>query len=77
MNSKTTSRKLSGNIVLQSVLDEKILEVYSALRANRLSKEELLAMADELENEYGAIENANFVRRAVVFYEMKGKLRKD
>lgn len=38
MNSKTTSRKLSGNIVLQSVLDEKILEVYSALRANRLSK---------------------------------------
>lgn len=77
MNSKTTSKKLSGNIVLQSVLDEKILEVYSALRANRLSKEELLAMADELENEYGAIENANFVRRAVVFYEMKGKLRKD
>ena len=77
MNSKTTSRKLSGNIVLQSVLDEKILEVYSALRANRLSKEELLAMADELENEYGAIVNANFVRRAVVFYEMKVKLRKD
>lgn len=77
MNSKTTSRKLSGNIVLQSVLDEKILEVYSALRANRLSKEELLAMADELENEYGAIVNANFVRRTVVFYEMKGKLRKD
>ena len=77
MNSKTTSKKLSGNIILQSVLDEKILEVYSALRANRLSKEELLAMADELENEYGAIENANFVRRAVVFYEMKGKLRKD
>lgn len=62
---------------LVRIADTRILEIYNALRPNRSTKEELLAIAEELENQYGAIVNANFVREAAEVYEKRGKLRRD
>lgn len=62
---------------LIAVPDERILEMYNALRPNRSSKEELLAIADELANQYGAAQTAEFVREAADVYETRGVLRKD
>jgi propanediol dehydratase small subunit len=56
--------------------DARILEIYNALRPNRSTKEELLAIADELENKYGATENALLIREAADVYERRGRLRK-
>ncbi len=55
--------------------DERILEIYNALRPYRSSKEELLAIADELEAKYSATVNAGFVREAAEIYEKRSKLR--
>ena len=41
------------------------------------AKAELLAIADELENKYGAKINAAFVREACEVYENRGRLRQD
>ncbi|MGL4785453.1 MAG: diol dehydratase small subunit, partial [Cetobacterium sp.] len=73
----TIKRNFQRASELVKISDERILEIYNALRPNRSSKEELLAIADELENKYGAIVNANFVREAAEIYEKRGKLRKD
>lgn len=60
---------------LISVPDERVLEMYNALRPYRSTKEELLAIADELENKYDAKVNAEFVREAAQVYEDRKKLR--
>ncbi len=60
---------------LVRVPDERILEMYNALRPNRSTKAELLAIADELEKEYEAKINAAFVREAAEVYERRGLLR--
>ncbi|MGG1576325.1 diol dehydratase small subunit, partial [Fictibacillus sp. NRS-1165] len=52
-----------------NISDARILEIYNALRPNRSTKDELLAIADELENEYGATENAGLIREAADVYE--------
>lgn len=39
---------------LTKVPDARILEIYNAMRPNRSTKAELLAIADELESKYGA-----------------------
>lgn len=62
---------------LIAVPDERILEMYNALRPNRSSKAELLAIADELANQYGATQTAEFVREAADVYETRGVLRRD
>jgi propanediol dehydratase small subunit len=59
-----------------NISDARILEIYNALRPNRSTKEELLAIADELETEYGATENAALVREAADVYERRGRLKK-
>jgi propanediol dehydratase small subunit len=59
---------------LTRVADERILEIYNALRPYRSTKAELLAIADELENKYGAKINAAFVREATDVYERRGRL---
>ncbi|MEW5961713.1 MAG: diol dehydratase small subunit [Chloroflexota bacterium] len=73
--------QLAGNMrraaELTKVPDERILEMYNALRPNRSSKAELLAIADELENKFGAKVCANFVREAAQVYERRGVLRED
>lgn len=73
----TIKRNFQRASELVKISDERILEIYNALRPNRSSKEELLAIADELENKYGAVVNTNFVREAADIYEKRGKLRKD
>ncbi len=62
---------------LTKVSDERVLEMYNALRPYRSTKAELLAMADELEQKYGAKSNAAFVREACEVYERRGRLRQD
>lgn len=62
---------------LTNVPDERVLAMYNALRPNRSSKAELLAIADELESQYGAKVCANFVREAAGVYEARDVLKKD
>lgn len=62
---------------MTKVGDKRLLEMYNALRPYRSSKQELLAMVDELEKEYGAVICAEFVREAAENYEKRKKLKGD
>lgn len=62
---------------LTAVPDDRILEIYNALRPFRSTKEELLAIADDLENRYQAKICAAFVREAAVLYVERKKLKGD
>lgn len=62
---------------LTKIPDERILEIYNALRPYRSTKEELLAIADELENKYQAKINAGFIREAAEVYERRNRLKSD
>ncbi len=54
-----------------------LLRMYETLRPGRATLAELLALADTLEKEYGASENARFVREAASVYKDRGMLRRD
>lgn len=56
---------------LTAVPDDRILEIYNALRPSGAKKETLHEIADELENEYGAVINAAHVREAAEVYEQR------
>lgn len=60
---------------LTAIPDNRILEIYNALRPKRSTKVELLAIADEMEHQYKAIINANLVREAADVYERRNQLR--
>jgi propanediol dehydratase small subunit len=60
---------------LTAVPDDRILEIYNTLRPDRATKDELLEIADELENEYDAQINADLIREAAEVYETRGRLR--
>ncbi|ASN59240.1 diol dehydratase small subunit [Latilactobacillus curvatus] len=62
---------------LTAIPDERLLEMYGALRPYRSTKEELLAIADELENKYNAKITAGFVREAVEMYGIRKKFKGD
>lgn len=62
---------------LISVPDDRILEIYNALRPGRSSKEEMLAIAEELETQYNAKINGKLIRDAADVYEKRGILRED
>ncbi|NLG50210.1 MAG: glycerol dehydrogenase [Chloroflexi bacterium] len=57
---------------LTVVPDARILAIYEALRPYRVRGEQLLALADELEREYGAKENARLLREAAEVYQKRG-----
>ena len=61
---------------LTSFSDERVLEIYGALRPFRSTKEELRTIADELDSK-GAVLNAAFVRRAAEVYEKRKKFKGD
>ncbi|MEI0580573.1 diol dehydratase small subunit [Brachyspira pilosicoli] len=61
---------------LTKISDERILEIYNALRPFRSTKAELLAIADELENKYSATISASLVREAAEVYEKRDRLRR-
>lgn len=60
---------------LIAVPDERLLEIYNALRPYRSSKQELLDIAAELDG-YKATTAAALVREAAEVYEKRGRLRK-
>ena len=62
---------------LIAVSDERILEIYNALRPYRSTKKELYAIADELENKYNAKVTAGLVREAADVGEARGRLKQD
>jgi propanediol dehydratase small subunit len=59
---------------LTAVPDERILEIYNALRPRASTKQELLEIANELEGRYGAPTNAALVREAADVYERRSCL---
>ncbi len=77
MSRPQLARNLRRAAELTRVSDERVLQIYNALRPYRSTKAELLAIADELENQYGAKINAAFVREACEVYESRGRLRQD
>jgi len=62
---------------LTAIPDARILEIYNALRPNRSTKQELLAIAEEMETKYKAKINAAFVIEAAGVYERRNILRTD
>jgi propanediol dehydratase small subunit len=71
------ARNIRRAAELTRVSDERVLQIYNALRPYRSTKGELLAIADELETKYGAKINAAFVREAAGLYERRGRLRQE
>lgn len=62
---------------MTQIPDQRLLEMYNFLRPYRATKQELLAMADELQNQYGATACAGFVREAATVYEKSKRLKGD
>ena len=56
--------------------DERLLEIYNALRPYRSTKQELIDIANELDQKYGAKTAAGLVREAAEVYEKRGRLKK-
>jgi propanediol dehydratase small subunit len=73
-------KNLAGNFrraaELIAVPDQRLLEIYNALRPYHATKQELLAIADELENKYNARVSAAHVREAAEVGEARGRLKK-
>lgn len=71
--------QLAGNLrraaELTKVPDERILEIYTALRPYRSSKQELLDIAEELDKKYNASVCAALVREAADVYEKRKRLK--
>ena len=61
---------------LIAVPDERLLEIYNALRPYRSTKQELIDIANELDQKYGAKTAAGLVREAAEVYEKRGRLKK-
>lgn len=59
---------------LVNVPDDVILKMYNQLRPNRSTKLELVTMAQELLDKYGAVNCAKLVMEAVEIYEKRGIL---
>lgn len=55
--------------------DERVLEIYNALRPYRSTKQELFAIADELDTKFNAKINAAFVREAAEVCHRRNRLR--
>ena len=75
---KVGRKQLGGNLrraaEMTAISDERVLEIYNALRPNASSKIELEAIAEELENQHGATLLAGLVREAADVYERRDVL---
>lgn len=71
------ARNLRRAAELIAVPDDRILEIYNALRPYRSTKQELLDIAEELENKYDAKINSAFVREAAQVYDNRNRLKRD
>ena len=74
------NRQIAGNFrraaELTSFSDERVLEIYRALRPFRSTREDLIKISEELESK-GAMLNAAFVRQAAEVYQKRSKLKGD
>ena len=61
---------------LTRVPDEEVLRIYNALRPHQTTKEDLLAIAKDIEKKYKAKINARFIREAIGVYEKRDLLKK-
>ncbi|MBK5252953.1 MAG: diol dehydratase small subunit [Peptostreptococcaceae bacterium] len=72
---------LAGNLrraaELIDVPDKRLLEIYNALRPYRSSKQELIDIANELDNKYNCTTCSALVRDAANVYEQRDRLRQD
>ena len=71
------ARNLRRAAELIAVPDERILEIYNALRPYRSTKQELIDIAEELDKKYNAKVNSAFVREAADVYEIRNRLKRD
>lgn len=62
---------------LTAVPDDRVLEIYNALRPYRSTKEELIAISDELKSKYNATICSQYVREAADLYVERKKLKGD
>ncbi|MBX3064227.1 MAG: glycerol dehydrogenase, partial [Anaerolineae bacterium] len=73
--------QLASNLLraaeLTVVPNEEVLKIYDTLRPERASLDELLSLADYLETQYQAVENARFIREAADVYRKRGLLRRE
>jgi propanediol dehydratase small subunit len=70
------ARNLRRAAELITIPDDRILQIYNALRPYRSTKQELLDIADELENKYDAKINSAFVKEAAQVYEERNRLKR-
>lgn len=59
---------------LTALPDDRVLQIYNALRPRAATKEQLLGIADELADEHRAVLCAALVREAAEVYEQRGIL---
>lgn len=71
------ARNLRRAAELTRIPDNRILEIYNALRPFRSTKAELLAIRDELLNKYQAKITASLVKEACEVYEKRDRLKRD
>ena len=62
---------------LTRVPNEALLQMYEMLRPNRATFEELINLAETLDQKHRAPDNARFVREAASAYQARGLLRRD
>jgi propanediol dehydratase small subunit len=74
-------RQLAENLrraaELAEIPNERLLQIYEALRPGRSTYQELTTLADELERRYAAGANARFVRQAAESYRAGDLLRSE
>lgn len=72
---KDGRKQLGGNLrraaEMTTISDERVLQIYNALRPNASTKIELESIADELQNQYGATLLADLVREAADVYQRR------
>ena len=61
---------------LTDVPNEELLKIYELLRPERASYDELVRLADYLEETYNAEENAAFIKVAAAVYQERGLLKR-
>ena len=76
INGELSAGNLRRAAELIAVPDDRLLEIYNALRPYRSTKQELLDIAGELDGKYGAKTAASLVREAAEVYEKRGRLKK-
>lgn len=70
-------RNMERAAELTTIPDDRVLEMYGALRPYRSSKQDLLDIADELDSKYNAKVCAHWFREAADNYEKNKKLKGD